>query len=265
MNKGYTSPPSTDARPVRVIAALMAAVILFYFCILTGPTGVVALIAVLLVLPWIRRIKRNVYSTVLSAGAAGALVGGAIEGTEDAPSASALGNVLHMFQVIGIRAFFIGLLAAGVGGVLIAAFIRHRKPGSTTARSDARILAEGVGAFAFAAAYAIIALIAIPGFTGVRGKGARSHMESSLRNLAAAQQEHYEANAHFADNVGYLGSYQPDRDVTVVIDAVDAVGWTAHATYSGVTTTCRIKALVAPAGAPPPDELPTCVEARRWF
>jgi hypothetical protein len=265
MQKGFVSPPLDRPGRLRALAALMAAAILFYFCILTGATGIGAVIGVLAVLPWVGRIEQYLYSTVLSAGAAGALIGAAIGGTEEAPQPALIDNVLHFVQVIGIRAFFIGILAAGSGGVLLTAFIRQRRRGIVATRRDARILSEGVGALVWAVLYAMIGLIVIPQFSGIRGLSATRQMQSDLRNAAAAQQDFYRTLGHFADDAEFHSVYPPDREVVITIDGADRVGWTAHATHPRVTTTCHVKGLVTAPGQPPTDEIPTCIEARRWF
>lgn len=254
---GTTTPPKA-----RTVRAFLAAAVLFGLSAAVGPTGIGAIIGVLCVLPWVTRMRRDINGTLLAVALAGGMIGAVIQGTEEVPpSASFVRNLLRMFEVTGVRAFLWGVLGAGVGAVLIAAWLRR---GNSAGAVPPRELVQGQNVLALALPYTLITLIAIPQFSGVRSHSARRMMESDLRNLILAQQTYFDANHHFALTIRSIKAYTTSPGVTVTIDDVDGSSWSASATQTAVTTTCTIVARVA-TDATLQDNRPTCTEHRRWF
>ena len=86
----------------------------------------------------------------------------------------------------------------------------------------------------------ILAAIAIPKFANTKEKAYLASMKSDLRNLATAEE------SYFADNQAYSTSnaamnFSSSVGVTVTPASLNtALGWSATATHSATTKTCKI-------------------------
>ncbi len=98
----------------------------------------------------------------------------------------------------------------------------------------------------------ILAAIAIPKFSGTKGKAYVASMKSDLKNFASAQESFYYDNGIYYNgavpNTAVI-AFGPSSGVTITITAGDVSGWAATATHGTVPgTTCSIYV----GGAAPP-------------
>ena len=77
----------------------------------------------------------------------------------------------------------------------------------------------------------ILASIAVSSFRNVKQKSYLAVLKSDLRNLAVAQEMHFEANRSYTDNIALL-RYNPTKGVNFSLTAT-ATGWEAIATHNG--------------------------------
>ena len=99
----------------------------------------------------------------------------------------------------------------------------------------------------------ILAAIAIPKFSGTKGKAYVASMKSDLKNFASAQESYY-----YDNGIYYTGAvpnatipFEPSSGISITITAGDVSGWAATATHGTVPgTTCAI--YVGGAAAPAP-------------
>jgi prepilin-type N-terminal cleavage/methylation domain-containing protein len=96
----------------------------------------------------------------------------------------------------------------------------------------------------------ILAAVAIPKFSGTKGKAFVATMKSDLKNFASAQESYY-----YDNDIYYNGAvpdaaieYSPSNGVLVTITAGDESGWAATTTHSVIANTCSIYV----GGAAPP-------------
>ncbi len=101
----------------------------------------------------------------------------------------------------------------------------------------------------------LLVVIALPRFSGARGKAHRSAMMSDLRNLVTAQESYFERNMAYTNNLVQL-DFSHSPNVTIEILEVDGSGWSAKATHSNTDYECGVYfgSTTAPAGIPIPDE-----------
>ena len=100
----------------------------------------------------------------------------------------------------------------------------------------------------------ILAAVAIPKFSGTKGRAYLATVKSDLKNFASAQESYYYDNGFYysgaVPNAAAL-SYSPSSGVNVTVTAADVAGWAATASHSTMpTTTCAI--FVGGAAAPAP-------------
>jgi prepilin-type N-terminal cleavage/methylation domain-containing protein len=77
----------------------------------------------------------------------------------------------------------------------------------------------------------VLASIAVASFRNVKQKSYLSVLKSDLRNLAVAQEMHFEANRAYTDDLALI-RFNPTRGVQFSITAT-ATGWEAIATHNG--------------------------------
>jgi len=98
----------------------------------------------------------------------------------------------------------------------------------------------------------ILAAVAIPKFSGTKGKAFLAAMKSDLKNFASAQESYYYVNAVYYNGAipnAAIG-FSPSSGVNITITAADVSGWAATATHNTVSNTCAI--FVGGAAAPAP-------------
>jgi len=88
----------------------------------------------------------------------------------------------------------------------------------------------------------ILAAIAIPKFSGTKGKAYVATMKSDLKNFASAQEGYY-----YENHVYFNGAvpnpavpFRPSTGVTITISAADVSGWSAIATHASIPNNCTI-------------------------
>jgi len=77
----------------------------------------------------------------------------------------------------------------------------------------------------------ILASIAVSSFRTVKQKSYVSVLKSDLRNLAVAQEMHFESNRQYSDDLALI-RFNPTRGVNLTLTAT-ATGWEAIATHNG--------------------------------
>jgi type II secretory pathway pseudopilin PulG len=98
----------------------------------------------------------------------------------------------------------------------------------------------------------ILAAVAIPKFSGTKGKAYLAAVKSDLKNFASAQESYYYDNGLYYNGAipNAAVSFSPSNGVSITVTAADVGGWAATATHSHVTETCAI--FVGGAAAPVP-------------
>jgi type IV pilus assembly protein PilA len=99
----------------------------------------------------------------------------------------------------------------------------------------------------------ILAAIAIPKFASTKEKAYLGTMKSDLRNLVTAEESYfYDNNTYYGGAVpGAALSFNPSKNVAIVLANVTNTGWAATATHSGAPgKTCAIFYGSAPPPAP---------------
>ena len=98
----------------------------------------------------------------------------------------------------------------------------------------------------------ILAAIAIPKFSGTKGKAYLATMKSDLKNFASAQESYYYDNGDYYPGAvpNAAIAFTPSTGVNITIAGADVGGWAATATHSIVSNTCAI--FVGGAAAPAP-------------
>ncbi len=81
----------------------------------------------------------------------------------------------------------------------------------------------------------ILALIALPKFTGTRKKAYRSQMQADLRTLVNSQEAYFDDAGAYTDNLSLL-TFNPTPTVTIQILETNGSGWSAKATHLNNTT-----------------------------
>ena len=97
----------------------------------------------------------------------------------------------------------------------------------------------------------ILAAVAIPKFSGTKGKAYLATVKSDLKNFASAQESYYyDTGAYFNGAVPNPAvPFSPSTGVTITVTEADIAGWAATATHSVVpNTACAIYV----GGAAPP-------------
>jgi prepilin-type N-terminal cleavage/methylation domain-containing protein len=98
----------------------------------------------------------------------------------------------------------------------------------------------------------ILAAVAIPKFSGTKGKAYLAAMKSDLKNFASAQESYYYDNGVYYNGAvpnAAIG-FAPSSGVNVTITAADVSGWAATATHNTVSNMCAV--FVGGAAAPAP-------------
>ncbi|UCF21210.1 MAG: prepilin-type N-terminal cleavage/methylation domain-containing protein [Gemmatimonadota bacterium] len=101
----------------------------------------------------------------------------------------------------------------------------------------------------------LLVAVALPRFSGARGKANRATMMSDLRNLVTAEEAYFERNMAYTDNLAQL-DYSVSPSVTIEILEVGGNGWSAKATHVNTDYECGVYfgSATPPAGIPIPDE-----------
>lgn len=101
----------------------------------------------------------------------------------------------------------------------------------------------------------LLAIIAIPKFTGARDKAHRTAMMSDLRNLVTAEEAYFERNMAYTNNVAQL-EFTVSDNVTIEVLEVAGNGWSAKATHANTDYECGVYfgSTTPPAGIPIPEE-----------
>jgi len=88
----------------------------------------------------------------------------------------------------------------------------------------------------------ILAAVAIPKFSGTKGKAYVATMKSDLKNFASAQESYYYDNSLYYNGAVPNAAlpFSPSRGVTITISAGDVAGWAATSSHSIVSNTCSI-------------------------
>jgi type IV pilus assembly protein PilA len=88
----------------------------------------------------------------------------------------------------------------------------------------------------------LLASIAIPKFTSMRGKSYIAAVTSDLKSMAAQMETYQSQNLNYPANVSLLTEFTNSADVVVVInEAVGGTGWAATGTHTGLAgTQCGI-------------------------
>ena len=98
----------------------------------------------------------------------------------------------------------------------------------------------------------ILAAVAIPKFASTKGKAYVATMKTDLKNLSSAQESYYYDNSLYYNGAvpNAAFDYTATKNVNITMISGDIAGWSATATYTGLTTTCAI--FIGTAAAPAP-------------
>lgn len=88
----------------------------------------------------------------------------------------------------------------------------------------------------------ILAAVAIPKFSGTKGKAFVATMKSDLKNFASAQESYYYDNDVYYNGVvpNAAIAFSPSNGVQITIAVGDESGWAATAAYNTINNTCSI-------------------------
>lgn len=88
----------------------------------------------------------------------------------------------------------------------------------------------------------ILAAIAIPRFRNSKEQAFVATMKADLRNLATAQEAYLYDNATYYDGAIPSGqlTYNPSTGVSVALQDVSTMGWSAKATHSNTSRACAL-------------------------
>jgi prepilin-type N-terminal cleavage/methylation domain-containing protein len=86
---------------------------------------------------------------------------------------------------------------------------------------------------------AILAVIVIPRYTQQKQRAIKASMESDLRNLAGAEEEYYNINNIYTQNIGALNAQVSQGNVVVVNEATK-VGWSATVSNPTLSIQCYL-------------------------
>ncbi len=101
----------------------------------------------------------------------------------------------------------------------------------------------------------LLAVIALPRFSGAREKAYRSQMQTDLRTLVSAQEAYFDSNHAYASNVSDL-EFNNSSSVTIQIEETQPNGWSARATHTSTSLECGVYfgSATPPGGIPLPDD-----------
>lgn len=86
---------------------------------------------------------------------------------------------------------------------------------------------------------AILAVIVIPRYTQQKQRAVKASMEADLRNLAGAEEEYYNINNIYTQNLGVLNAQASQGNVVVVNEATK-VGWSATVSNPTLSIQCYL-------------------------
>jgi prepilin-type N-terminal cleavage/methylation domain-containing protein len=88
----------------------------------------------------------------------------------------------------------------------------------------------------------ILAAVAIPKFSGTKGKAYLAAMKSDLKNFASAQESYYyDHSVYYAGAVPNASfAFTPSSGVTITVTEAGVAGWAATASHAVIPNTCAI-------------------------
>jgi prepilin-type N-terminal cleavage/methylation domain-containing protein len=96
----------------------------------------------------------------------------------------------------------------------------------------------------------ILAVVAVPKFSTVKGKSYVASLRADLRNLATAEETYFYANDTYTANLDHL-KFTPSPNVTITFGGdLSSAGWAAEATHplAPVTSCALFVGKVTPVG-----------------